>query len=159
MSETRTYILILYLPTDTLLEIETLGQFECLAGFYAYVDQVSKPETLANRLKHHLSPTNTPITHIDYLQQVARVEEIWLSSSLQPRRDAWADLLLDIPDSIAFIDGFGVPDDEWDTYLFFFDIRPMLEDFIVGVRQRFPDDIVLRVFNRGEVKTDGEDNS
>ena len=156
MSETRTYILILYLPVDTLLEIGSLGEFDFPAGFYAYAGSVTEPETLTERLKHHLSPINIPESHIDYLQQVTSVEEIWLSSISLPRRDAWAELLLDIPDSVAFVEGFGTPDDEWDTYLVYFDMRPALEDFAIGVRKRFPDDIVLRAFSRGEEPADDE---
>ena len=155
MSKIRTYILILYLPLDTELTLDPLGTFELPAGFYAYVDEVAD-ENLARRLKHHLSPIDTPKSHIDHLQQIAQVEEIWFSSGTTPRRDAWADLLAAVPGGISFIEGFGATQENEDTYLVYFDIRPMLEDFAVGVRRLYPDDIVFRAFTRQESELEDE---
>ena len=107
MAEIRTYILILYLPTDATLTVGDLGTYDLFGGFYAYVDEVEGTTALTRRLKRHLSPPEKPQSDIDHLQQLCRVEEIWLSSSSESRRQAWTDLLIDIPDSISLIDGFG----------------------------------------------------
>jgi len=164
MTEIRTYILILYLPHDTELDIGSLGTYDLPTGYYAYVDQVAA-HNLAIRLKKHLSPGQTPKNHIDYLQQVAQIEEIWLSSGTTPRRENWADLLASVPGGVTAVEGFGVVEqramilglaDELssaemeDTYLIYFDIRPLLEDFALGVRKLYPNDIVLRAYTRPE---------
>lgn len=145
----RTYILILFVPENEELTIEPLGEVDVLAGFYAYVGSVPDAE-LAGRLKQHLSPITRPNTPIDYIQSISLVEEIWLSSSTEDYVHDWADLLVDVPGSIALIEEFEVDDCECDTHLYYFDIRPMLQDFVVGVRQQFPDDIVVRAFAREE---------
>jgi Uri superfamily endonuclease len=152
MADVTTYILLLYLPLDTQLAIGSLGEANLPAGFYTYVDHVEGAARLAARLKHHLNPAEPPRTHIDYLQQVAPVEEIWLASASESRRESWAELLVSVPGSIALVEEFGLTDDELDgeieTFLFYFDVRPSLEDFVIGVRHVFPQDVVLRAFAR-----------
>ena len=154
MSEIRTYALILFLPDDINLTIGTLGTFEFPAGFYGYVDDVAGP-SLAGRLKKHLDPTDRPKTHIDYLQQVTAIYEIWLSSSTVSRRDTWADTLAAIPGGISLIEGFG-SDDEDESYLIYFDVRPGLEDFSLVIRQQYSSDVVLRAFAQDESEETGE---
>jgi hypothetical protein len=45
------------------------------------------------------------------------------------------------------VDGFGASDSSQDSHLIYFDIRPSLEDFVVGVRARFPEMKLLRAFS------------
>lgn len=150
MAETGTYILILYLPENTRLTLDSGETYDFPAGYYAYVGSASASEGLAERIKYHLSPVESPDSALDYLQQVTHVEEIWLSSSPVSRKHAWADLLIGIPGSLTIIEDFETEDCDCDTHLFYFEVRPMLEDFAVGVRQLFPEDIVLRAFSRGK---------
>jgi len=150
MAETGAYILILSLAEDTRLNLGSSGEFDLPAGFYAYVGSASEAEGLAARIKRHLNPIDAPQSDLDYLQQVASVEEIWLSASPLPRKHAWADLLVDIPGSLTIIEDFEADDCECDTHLFYFDVRPTLEDFVVGIRQLFPDEIVLKAFMRAK---------
>lgn len=147
MSETGNYVLLLYLPTDERLTIGKLGTFDFLAGWYAYVGSAFGPGGLVGRLKHHLQPVQRPHWHIDYLRQAAHLKEIWLSPDTEPHERDWADLILAIPGAAVLVEGFGASDSDRETHLFYFDIRPSLEDFAVGVHALFPQAKVLRAFH------------
>jgi Uri superfamily endonuclease len=148
MSETGNYILLLHLPTDEILTIGKLGTFDFPAGWYAYAGSAFGPGGLVGRLKHHLQPVDRPHWHIDYLRQVAQLKEIWLSPDTESRERDWADLMLAIPGATTLVEGFGAADSDRETHLFYFDVRPSLEDFAVGVRARFPGTKMLRAYQQ-----------
>ena len=148
MSETGNYILLLHLPTDEILTIGKLGTFDFPAGWYAYAGSAFGPGGLVGRLKHHLQPVDRPHWHIDYLRQVAQLKEIWLSPDAESRERDWVDLMLAIPGATTLVEGFGASDSDRETHLFYFDVRPSLEDFVVGVRARFPGTKVLRAYQQ-----------
>ena len=148
MSETGNYILLLHLPTDEILTIGKLGTFDFPAGWYAYAGSAFGPGGLVGRLKHHLQPVDRPHWHIDYLRQVAQLKEIWLSPDDELRERDWADLMLAIPGATTLVEGFGASDSDRETHLFYFDVRPSLEDFVVGVRARFSGTKVLRAYQQ-----------
>jgi Uri superfamily endonuclease len=146
MSETGNYVLLLYLPTDETLTIGKLGTFDFPAGWYTYVGSAFGPGGLVGRLKHHLQPPDRPHWHIDYLRPTAQLQEIWLSPDNQSHERDWADLMLAIPGATTLVEGFGASDSDRDTHLFYFDVRPSLEDFAVGVRARFPENTIVRAY-------------
>ncbi len=143
---TGQYVLLLLLPIDQQLTIGKLGEFIFPAGWYTYVGSAFGAGGLMGRLKHHLKPVQKPHWHIDYFRQAAEVKEIWLSPDTEKREQAWVDLMLAIPGAIVPVDGFGASDSSRDSHLIYFDIKPSLEDFAVGVRRRFPEATVLRAF-------------
>lgn len=144
---TGTYVLLLYLPEDTTLRVGQLGEFDFPAGWYTYVGSAFGAGGLLGRIKHHLQPPKKPHWHIDYLRQAAEVKEIWLSPDTERREVDWVDLMVAIPGAVAPVEGFGASDSTRETHLFYFDIKPSLEDFAVGVRARFPGTQVLRAFH------------
>jgi Uri superfamily endonuclease len=146
MSNTGTYALLLYLAEDTQLQIGALGTFDFPAGYYAYVGSALGPGGLPARLQHHLSAPDRCRWHIDYLRQAAAVQEIWLSPGDEPREQAWAELMVAVPGATVLVEGFGASDSDADSHLFYFDIKPSLEDFAVGVRAWFPDEVMLRAY-------------
>ena len=146
MSETGNYILLLHLPANESLTIGKLGDFDFPAGWYAYVGSAFGAGGLVGRLKHHLKPVEKPHWHIDYLRQAAQLREIWLSPGTEGREQAWVDLMLDIPGAMILVEGFGASDSVKESHLIYFDLRPSLEDFAVGVRARFPESQILRAY-------------
>jgi Uri superfamily endonuclease len=149
MSDTGNYVLLLHMPISQELTIGKLGTFDFPAGWYAYVGSAFGSGGLVGRLKHHLRPMERPHWHIDYLRQAALLAEIWLSPDTEQREEAWVDLMLAIPGASVLIEGFGASDSSQDSHLIYFDLRPLLEDFAVGVRIRFPGTIVLRAYSDG----------
>jgi Uri superfamily endonuclease len=148
ISGTGNYVLLLHLPADETLTIGKLGTFDFPAGWYAYVGSAFGSGGLVGRLKHHLQPVERPHWHIDYLRQAAQVQEVWLGPDPVSHEREWADLMLAIPGAIVLVDGFGASDSDRETHLFYFDVRPSLEDFTVGVRARFPEMKVLRAYQK-----------
>lgn len=156
-----TYILVFHLVTDTRLTIPLLGSLTLPAGFYLYVSGVSGgQESIPQRLKQHLYPPRRAQKHIDYLCQTASIEEIWIGAQTINQAQAWAELVLDIPGVSILAEGFGLddPSDAADfnleTRLFYFDVRPDLEDFSLGVRSRFPNEVVIRAFERQQASSE-----
>ena len=143
---TGTYVLLLHLPLDETLTIGKLGTFDFPAGWYAYVGSAFGAGGLVGRLKHHLKPVENPHWHIDYLRQAAQVKEVWLTPGAERREQVWVDVILAIPGAMVLVEGFGASDSTQESHLIYFDVRPLLEDFAVGVRDRFPDAQVLRAY-------------
>jgi len=143
---TGTYVLLLHLDGNETITVGRLGTFDFPAGWYTYIGSAFGAGGLLGRIKHHLRPPERPHWHIDYLRQFAQVQEIWLSPDTARRETDWVDLMMDIPGAIALVEGFGASDSAKETHLFYFDLRPSLDDFAVGVRSRFPHAKVLRAF-------------
>lgn len=143
---TGTYILLLQLPVDTTISIGRLGIIDFPAGWYAYIGSAFGAGGLVSRIKHHLQPTETLHWHIDYLRREAILQEIWLSPDSEKREQAWVDLMIEIPGATALVEGFGASDSPQETHLFYFDVRPSLEDFAIGIRRHLPETKVLRAF-------------
>ena len=146
MSATGNYVLLLHLPDDARLTIGKLGVFDFPAGWYTYIGSAFGAGGLLGRLAHHLKPVEQPHWHIDYLRQAAYVVEVWLAPGEQSREQEWVDIMVAIPGASVPVDGFGASDSERESHLVYFDVRPSLEDFAVGVRARFPGTTVLRAY-------------
>ena len=144
--ETGQYVLLLYLPANQTLAIGKLGVFDFPAGWYTYVGSAFGPGGLVGRIKHHVQPVERPHWHIDYLRQAAILTEIWLSPDVERREQAWVDLMVAVPGATVLVEGFGASDSDRESHLFYFDLRPELEDFVVGVRALFPEATVLRAY-------------
>jgi Uri superfamily endonuclease len=147
---TGTYVLLLHLATNETITVGKLGTFDFPVGWYTYVGSAFGPGGLVGRIKHHLQPAEKPHWHIDYLRREAILQEIWLSPDTERREHDWVDLMIDIPDAATLIEGFGASDSDQETHLFHFDLRPSLEDFVVGVRTRFPETTILRAYAANE---------
>lgn len=143
---TGTYILLLHLPADTTIEVGRLGTVDFPAGWYTYIGSAFGAGGLVGRIKHHLQPVEKFHWHIDYLRQEAEVREIWLSPDTERREQAWVDLMLEIPGATALVEGFGASDSSQETHLLYFDLKPSLEDFAIGVRRRFPEAKIIRAY-------------
>ena len=66
-----TYILITSVSQMRRWEVGSLGKFDLVPGFYAYVGSAFGPGGLQARVGHHLAGTAEPHWHIDYLLRIA----------------------------------------------------------------------------------------
>lgn len=123
-SQKGTYILVLHLEQSIQLTIGKLGQFEFLAGCYAYVGSAFGRGGLRGRLKHHLSPVKKPHWHIDYLRSAAVVREVWYCASDIIYEHAWADTLRSLPDAQILVPRFGSSDCKCESHLIYFPQKP-----------------------------------
>lgn len=147
---TGTYILLLHLPEDTTIQVGRLGTVDFPAGWYTYVGSAFGPGGLVGRIKHHLRPLEKFHWHIDYLRHAAEVREIWLSPDTERREQVWVDLMLEIPGATVLVDGFGASDSLQETHLLYFELKPSLEDFAIGIRRRFPEAKIIRAYAAAE---------
>lgn len=91
--EKGTYILIIQVSQVKRIEIGSLGEFEIVPGFYAYVGSAFGSGGLAARIGHHLESTAEPHWHVDYLLRVARPIEVWYTTAERRLEHHWAELL------------------------------------------------------------------
>ena len=140
-----TYILILRLREAQDLRIGRLGEFRFQAGSYAYVGSAFGSGGLSGRLKHHLTPTDRPFWHIDYLGKVAHLDDIWFMESNRSREHEWAALLLELPGAMVPVSRFGASDCRCESHLVEFHQRPPIRLFRKLIRERYPKDEHLRI--------------
>ena len=105
-----THVLIVQVLQMKRLGIGSLGGFDIIPGFYAYVGSAFGSGGLRARLGHHLESTAEPHWHIDYLLQVADPIEIWLTTVGGKLEKDWVELLAEAPGFRVPIPRFGSSD-------------------------------------------------
>jgi Uri superfamily endonuclease len=134
-----TYILIARVSQMKRLGIGSLGEFDIIPGFYAYVGSAFGSGGLRARLGHHLESTAEPHWHIDYLLQIADPIEIWLTTADRKLEKHWAELLEDAPGFRVPIPRFGSSDYHRSqaSHLFYSKRRPSFRWFQQQVMESF----------------------
>jgi Uri superfamily endonuclease len=105
-----TYVLISQVLQTKRLEIGSLGKYDIIPGFYAYVGSAFGSGGLRARIGHHLESTAEPHWHIDYLLRIARPVEVWFTTARRKLERHWAELLEDNPTFKVPIPRFGSSD-------------------------------------------------
>jgi Uri superfamily endonuclease len=135
-----TYVLVLHLEQPKVFQIGQLGLFPLQAGFYTYVGSAMGAGGLAARLGHHLRISARPHWHIDYLRQIAAIEQIWFLESPARREHDWAALLRDMPGASILVPRFGASDCRCASHLYYFSNLPAVSEFQNQNARRFPGD-------------------
>jgi len=140
-----TYILIAQVLQMKRLAIGSLGQFDIVPGFYAYVGSGFGSGGLRGRIQHHLESTAEPHWHIDYLLQVAVPVEVWFTTADRKLERHWADLMENAPGFRVPIPRFGASDYHRSraSHLFYSKRRPAFRWFQQEVMKAFADVEVL----------------
>ena len=138
-ADNGTYILIVRVPQMKRLAIGSLGAFDIIPGFYAYVGSAFGFGGLRARIGHHLESTAEPHWHIDYLLQVATPVEVWFTTADRKLEHRWAELLEDAPGFRVPILRFGSSDYHRSraSHLFYSKRRPSFRWFQQQVIERF----------------------
>jgi len=133
------YILIVQVPQMRRLEIGSLGEFDIVPGFYAYVGSAFGSGGLRARLGHHLESTAEPRWHIDYLLQVATPIEVWYTTADRKLEHHWAELMENAPGFRVTIPRFGSSDYHRSrvSHLFYSKRRPSFRWFQQRIMQSF----------------------
>ena len=134
-----TYILIAQVLQMKRLVIGSLGDFDIVPGFYAYVGSAFGSGGLRARIGHHLKSTAEPHWHIDYLLQVATPVEVWLATADRKLEHRWAELLEDATGFRVPILRFGSSDyhRSRSSHLFYSKRRPSFRWFRDQIRSSF----------------------
>ena len=112
------YLLILRLHQPITLRIGRLGTYAFPAGYYAYAGSALGPGGLAARVGRHLRREKRLHWHIDYLLEVAEVEDVRMEPGADRLECAWARRLLDAG-GVVVAPGFGASDCRCPTHLIF----------------------------------------
>jgi Uri superfamily endonuclease len=140
LPETKgTYMLIAFVARMKRLEIGSLGAYDILPGYYAYVGSAFGAGGLRARIGHHLESTASPHWHIDYLLGVGEPVEVWFTTADQKLERHWAELLEKAPHFRVTIRRFGSSDyhRSRSSHLFFSKGRPSFQWFRQKVAERF----------------------
>ncbi|HEV2438303.1 MAG TPA: GIY-YIG nuclease family protein [Verrucomicrobiae bacterium] len=134
-----TYVLIASVCQMKRLGIGSLGKFDMVPGFYAYVGSAFGSGGLRARIGHHLESTVTPHWHIDHLLQIATLVEVWYSTQNRKLERHWADLLAEMPGFHVPIPRFGSSDyhRSRSSHLFYSKRRPSFRCFQEAVMTQF----------------------
>jgi len=136
-----TYVLIASVAQMKRLEIGSLGRFDIIPGFYAYVGSAFGAGGIRARIGHHLQTTARPHWHIDYLLRIAEPIEVWFSTASQKLERHWASLLEVAPNFRIPITRFGSSDyhRSRSSHLFYSKRCPSFGWFRGQLEQRFED--------------------
>lgn len=128
-TEPGTYALMLVPTAVTIIEVGKLGEMEVKPGYYVYVGSAAGPGGLRARVSRHLRDTKRVHWHIDYLRDVAAVEEVWLTSGLNGAEHQWAKAFANMSGGSVPLPGFGSSDCRCSSHLFHFSRRPESREF------------------------------
>jgi len=134
-----TYVLIASVGQLNRLEIGSLGKFDIVPGFYAYVGSAFGSGGLRARVGHHLESTAESRWHIDYLLEVAKPIEVWFTVAGRKLEAAWAQSLKNSTGFRMPIPRFGASDYHRSrvTHLFFSKRQPSFRWFEQQIREDF----------------------
>ena len=134
-----TYILIATVSELRHLSIGSLGTFDLIPGFYAYVGSAFGAGGLRARVGHHLASAAEPHWHIDYLMQVACPVEVWFATAGRKLEHHWADFLEAAPGFRVPIRRFGSSDYHRSrlSHLFYSKRRPSFQWFQQQMMEKF----------------------
>ena len=107
------YILLVRVPEDKLIQVGRLGEIGFQEGYYAYVG--SAMNNLEKRVERHLRREKNRHWHIDYLLEHARVEDVLYLESEERRECSIAQHL---EKHFSSVKGFGCSDCACRSHLF-----------------------------------------
>ncbi len=124
-----TYIIILHLPEEKNIEVGNLGKFRFTKGYYAYVGSAFGNGGLQQRISHHISESENPHWHVDYLRKYAQPVEVWFTNSIKNMEHTWVKVLTNMPGGNFFLNGFGSSDCNCVSHLYYFGSLPGFQSF------------------------------
>jgi Uri superfamily endonuclease len=118
-SEPGTYVLVLRLHWECVIEVGALGELTFAPGLWLYCGSANGPGGLSARLSHHARFSDRPRWHIDYLRFAGSPVEVWHSAAEGNLEHEWAEILAGIGGVESGPAGFGSSDCGCATHLFY----------------------------------------
>jgi Uri superfamily endonuclease len=134
-----TYALLFSSAADRPVLVGQLGRLHVCRGFYVYIGSAFGPGGVQARVAHHRAPSIHPHWHIDYIQGVTQLQEIWWTHDLMRREHQWADLFKRMRGASIPLRGFGSSDCACESHFYFLATRPSFSVFRKHLRHAFPD--------------------
>ena len=121
---TGTYVLVTHLRRRQVIDVGRLGTYPFRRGYYLYVGSAFGPGGLDARIRRHLKDTQKSHWHIDYLDAVAPIVDVWFSTHHERLECPWAAILEGVPALEQPVRGFGASDCACRSHLFYSRERP-----------------------------------
>ncbi len=134
-----TYVLVCRVDQMRRLEVGSLGPFDIVPGFYAYVGTAFGSGGLCARITHHLESTAAPHWHIDYLLGIGAPVEVWYTTASHKLERHWAELFDESSQFRVPIPRFGSSDyhRSRSSHLFYSKKRPSFDWFQQQLVEKF----------------------
>lgn len=124
-----TYALILESPSEQLVQIGKLGRLNVRPGFYVYVGSAFGPGGLRARIVHHVSISQRPHWHINYLRSCLQLKAVWFTYDAERQEHRWADIFGSLRGATIPMTGFGASDCGCKSHLIAFSSQPSIRSF------------------------------
>jgi Uri superfamily endonuclease len=111
------YLLVMYLPDSHEICVGGLGLSRFRKGWYLYAGSARGPGGIRARCARHLRPDKRQRWHIDYLTQIAQVQQVWFTEVLTEM--CIVSVLLRCPKLEQPVAGFGASDSRARSHLFY----------------------------------------
>lgn len=123
-----TYVLVLRCDAERSVSVGRWGTLDVRSGYYLYVGSAFGPGGVRARVMRHCLLSKRKHWHIDYLRDVATLEEVWYSHSPERVEHDWAGVLNRM-DGSEPVRGFGCSDCRCESHLFYFVALPNQKTF------------------------------
>ncbi len=131
-----TYILWLFLHNFKRIQVGSLGTFDFMAGYYAYIGSALGPGGLAARLKRHFTRDKPLRWHIDYLTVQLKPFGAWYINDQKRWEHLWANAFQVNSETLMPVKGFGATDCGCPSHLFFFDTEPFYAELMSRMQKQ-----------------------
>jgi len=139
-----TYVLVFSLSERQMFRAGKKIEADLLPGHYLYIGSAFGPGGLRARLNHHIHLRASARWHVDYLNRVACLKEIWYTTATKRREHDWVGLFQHLTELSLPVEGFGSSDCLCWAHLFYSEKFPLFEHFKNLLKQFFPDDPPLQ---------------
>ena len=129
LAKQGTYALILESPSEQLVQIGKLGRLHARPGFYVYVGSAFGPGGLRARIAHHVSISQRPHWHINYLRPFLQLNAVWYTYDAEQQEHQWADTFSSLRGATIPMTGFGASDCSCNSHLIAFSSQPSIRSF------------------------------
>ena len=124
-----TYILVLKLHWECVIDVGALGEITFPPGFWLYCGSAIGAGGLAARIAHHARFAERPRWHVDYLRFAGTPVEVWYIESEEKYEHEWAAILAGIEGVEEDAPGFGSADCGCASHLFHTDREDIFDIF------------------------------
>ncbi|WP_107668888.1 DUF123 domain-containing protein [Cyanothece sp. BG0011] len=129
-SQTGTYCLRFHCSILSQVTVGKLGTYQIVPGYYCYIGSAFGRGGLKSRIQRHLKINKRNHWHLDYIRPYLEPVEIYYTTDSIKREHQWAELLLKDQYSTIPINKFGSSDCHCPTHLFYYKVKPKLENFL-----------------------------
>ncbi len=131
-----TYILWLFLHNYKRIQVGSLGTFDFMAGYYAYIGSALGPGGLAARLKRHFTRDKPLRWHIDYLTVQLKPFGAWYINDQKRWEHLWANAFQVNSEALMPAKGFGATDCRCPSHLFYFYTEPFYAELMSRMQKQ-----------------------